>query len=265
MIRFLMEATHSDIFKVMAELIKAAVTDSQAFGQGINVASDIMEVMDKLGIMDATGISSIVSTVKTMVIIGVLFSVICAVVSAALEKPGVALELFAYGYTLAAVLCLSAEQSSLLSAVLAIVVGALLGALGYRISRMWIIITTSLVDGLVATGGIIILAIIPLWFVLLMIFLPIAGIYVQLKITAVTKDKAAQPAAGPAQSTEFVPEFVPGNLSAQHGATPTLGRTPPAGGQGFCAKCGSPLELGARFCGKCGQPTQSGGDAERPE
>ncbi|MBD5099570.1 MAG: zinc ribbon domain-containing protein [Clostridiales bacterium] len=143
-IRSLMEATHGGIFDVAAELVKAAVTNSKAFGQGLDIASGILNAVG------ATGITDIVDTVKTMIIIGALFSIICAVVSAAREKIGVALEIFAYGYTLVAVLCLSAGQPSLLSAVLAIVVGALLGVLGYRISRMWIIITTSLVGGSIA-------------------------------------------------------------------------------------------------------------------
>lgn len=142
-IRSLMDVTHGGILDFVAEIVKAAVTDNKAFGQGLDIASDFLNTVG------ATDITDVVDTVKTMVIVGVLFSIVCAVVNAAREKIGVALELFAYGYALVAVLCLSAEQSSLLSVVLAIVVGALLGALGYRISRMWIIITTSLVGELI--------------------------------------------------------------------------------------------------------------------
>lgn len=142
-IRFLMDATHGDMLKVVAELIKAAVTNSKTFGQGLNIASGILNAVG------ATDITDILDTVKTMIIIGVLFSVICAVVSAAREKIGVALEFFAYGYTPVA-LYFAMKESTLLGAVLAIIVGALLGALGYRISRMWIIITTGLIGGLIA-------------------------------------------------------------------------------------------------------------------
>ena len=272
--------------------------------------------------MGATGITDIVDTVKTMIIIGVLFSIICAVVSAAREKVGVALEIFAYGYTLVAVLCLSAGQPSLLSAVLAIVVGALLGVLGYRISRMWIIITTGLVGGSIASfGGHVIPRIaasalpevlgespililcglmscavfaiavgafqralgyqIPrMWLIitislvggLSLLFMPtvvallliIAGIYAQLKATAVPADKtAAQPAAVTADSAAALDKAAPS--PARPKAARAAKETPPAGGQNFCAKCGKPLEPGVKFCGKCGHPTRSGEGAAKPK
>ncbi|MDE6259731.1 MAG: zinc-ribbon domain-containing protein [Oscillospiraceae bacterium] len=203
-----------------------------------------------------------------------LFCVVCAIVCAALEKPGVFLELFAYGYTLVA-LFVAFKGSSAAGAILGIGVGVILGVLGYKISRMWIIITTSFVGGVVLTS--------PLWRICSGIFasigvsdsylpliwismalpLMIIGICKQRKETAIPAGKrAAQPTAVPAGPAAPLKQAAPS--PAQPQTAPAAKGTSPTGEQKFCVKCGSPLDPSAKFCGKCGHPARGGEDAEKP-
>lgn len=204
-----------------------------------------------------------------------LFCVVCAIICAALEKPGVFLELFAYGYTLVALFA-AFKGSSAMAAILGIGAGVLLGVLGYRISRMWIIITTSFVGGVVLTflPMLMIFKILApivgdsdlLWtsiWIIVALFLMIIGIRKQLKETAVPAEKpAAQPAAVPAGPAAPSKQAAPS--PAQPQIPPAAKGTSPTSEQKVCVKCGSPLDPGAKFCGKCGHSTRSGEDTEKP-
>lgn len=215
---------------------------------------------------------------KAFMVFGVLVCIACTIACAALEKPGVFLELFAYGYTLIAG-PFAAKESALMGAILGIAAGALLGALGYKISRGWIIVVPNLFDfGVVAIAALLVpssaggngfAVFISLISLALLVAIPI-GVYKQFKATAIPKDGTAQSAAAAsglrgkwAEKFKTVTNFVPAMPSAQSKANPTLRNTPP-GGQKFCSKCGNSLAPGAKFCAKCGAPTQSGEDAAKP-
>lgn len=213
--------------------------------------------------------------VKAFIIISILVCIACAVVSAVWEKPGVFLELFAYGYTLVAGIFTSME-STLLGAVLGIAAGALLGALGYKISRGWIIVAPNLVDAFV------LLSLIPLFvssggngggngaggllgllLLAVLIAIPI-GVYKQFKATAIPKDGAAQHAEVPStlkswwdSGTAKVKAALARPMGSATKADPTSGKPPFASGQKFCPQCGSPLNPGAKFCPKCGHATKN--------
>ena len=209
---------------------------------------------------------------KHFAVVSVLICIVCAVVNAVWEKPGVFLEFFAYGYTLVAGI-FTAMESTLLGALLGIAVGVLLGALGYKISRGWIIVSPNLVDVFVLLNLLILLLASPgtsgggSWLNLLLlaglIAIPI-GVYKQFKATAIPKDGVAQPAA--AQSTlkslwDSGAARVKAALARPTGsapkADPSSGKPPFASGQKFCPQCGSSLNPGAKFCPKCGHLTKN--------
>lgn len=224
-------------------------------------------------------------SVKAAAAIGVLLCIICAVVCAVWEKPGVFLELFAYGYAVLAT-SIAATESSLLGAVLGIAVGALLGVLGCYISRGWIIVAPNLVNflflltllpvvaagpgtsgsstGIMGATGFAGLLVLPL-----LAAIPI-GVYRQLKTTAGHKNKTAQPAAARAAlksrwaKFKAPPTAVSEAPSAQQQASPAWKETPPTGKQKFCTQCGTLLNPGSRFCVKCGHPAQIEDDTAKP-
>lgn len=230
---------------------------------------------------------------KVFMVFAVLICIACTIVCAALEKPGVALELFAYGYTLVASM-FTANGSVLLGAILGIAAGVLLGMLGYRISRGWIIVAPNLVNFLIVlsfafpflamvagnpgagnrpgtgSGNVFGVILMLLAVLALAVAIPI-GVRRQFKETAVSKDGTAPPAAasaGPkvnwAEKCKALADSVSAKLSAPPKSNPTPGSAPPAGGQKFCGKCGNPLASGAKFCAKCGTPTRSVEDSVKP-
>ena len=218
---------------------------------------------------------------KIFMAFSVLVCIACTVVCAALEKPGVFLELFAYGYTITASIFV-ANGSTLLGAILGIAVGALLGALGYRISRGWIIVAPNLIDWLISSffllsagmagdgnggNGSVWVWVIVLAILLLLIVIPV-GVYKQFKATAVHMEGAAQSAVAPSMlkssltakvksASTQVMGFARRVSSRLSQGTPAAKGTPSAGGQRFCPKCGSPLNPGAKFCPKCGHAVKN--------
>ena len=214
------------------------------------------------------------NSVKLFAVVSVLLCIACAVVSAVWEKPGVFLEFFAYGYTLLAGI-FTLMESTLLGAVLGIAVGVLLGVLGYKISRGWIIVAPNLADVFVLLNLFLVImpgrngggdgfgSLITLLSLAGLIAIPI-GVYKQFKTTAIPKDGAAQPAA--AQSTlksrwdsgaARVKAALARPMGSAPKAAPSSGKPPFTSGQKFCPQCGSPLNPDAKFCPKCGQPTKN--------
>lgn len=194
-------------------------------------------------------------SVKTFAVISALVCIACAVVSAVWEKPGVFLELFAYGYTLTSGI-LASMESALWGGVLGVVAGALLGALGCKISRSWIIVVPNVVDAIAIFFAMIALAgvsgLLILLCLLLLIAIPV-GVYKQFKATATPKDGAARPgAAAPTLKSRWGEWTAKVKAAAARPAESAPGKSPPAGGRKFCPKCGSPLNPGAKFCPKCG-------------
>lgn len=183
------------------------------------------------------------------VIGAVLFGIICAVISSASEKTGVFLEFFSYGY--APVLAFVAVSGSIFVAIIpAAIAGAITGMLGRFVSRMWIIVTTSLVGGLMGGVGLGLVTANPMLGFVGGLAMIIGGICVQLNITGVpakieaaaqSKGKTAtQPSAPP------MPELHPEPRPAPTAATP-------ASGPKFCPNCGKPVSADVKFCPECGQ------------
>jgi len=271
-----MDGTRGDVVRAAASLSGNNLL-ADAIGNG-----DILGLLRELVSHETTReilMELLPDSAKVYMVFAVLLCIASVIVCAALEKPGVFLEFFAYGYTIVASI-FAAGDSALLGALLGIVVGVLLGMLGYKISRGWIIVAPNLVNFLVtlfvvlpftlmpAGAKIGLGMLIPLAGLALVIAIPI-GVRRQFKETAAPKDGAPQPAAAAsglsvtwAEKCRAVVDLVTAKLSSLSKSSPAPGNAP--GGQKFCGKCGNPLAPGAKFCAKCGAPTQDGTDAAKP-
>lgn len=277
-----MDGTRGDLTRLVmnlggGKLLSKAISDGDLFGllRLLLTNDTARDILMKI----------LPDSAKAFMVFAVLFCIASTIVCAVWEKPGVCLELFAYGYTVTASICMS-NGSTLMGAILGIAVGALLGMLGYKISRIWIIISTSLLGGIIfnfgagvfllfsGSGGFaghLIFGLISLIGVIGPLLIPV-GIFVQVKITSVPKsERTAQSgtiSAGLkgkwAEKFKAVTNFVPPMPSAQSKANPSSKSTPSASGQKFCPQCGNSLAPGAKFCAKCGTPTRSGEDATKP-
>lgn len=132
----------------------------------------------------------------------------------------------------------------------AVIAGAITGMLGRFVSRMWIIVTTSLVGGLMGGVGLGFVTANPMLGIVGGLAMMIGGICVQLNITGVpAKIEAAAQAKGnaaPQPSAPPMPELHPEPRPAPTAATP-------ASGPKFCPNCGKPVSADVKFCPECGQ------------
>lgn len=201
-----MDGTRGDLTRLLmnlggGDLLSKAISDGDILGLLKLLATDetARDILMKI----------LPDSAKAFMAFGVLVCIACTIACAALEKPGVFLELFSYGYTVTASIC-TAKESTLLGAILGIAVGALLGMLGYKISRGWIIVvpnlfdfwvtlflSTLILDGAADSGNILagfLFSAISIASLALLAAIPI-GVRRQFKATAVPKDGAAQSAA----------------------------------------------------------------------
>lgn len=202
-----------------------------------------------------------------IVIAGAVAGAALAVLTLKRPKTGTFLVFFAGGYAPGGYFCVVLQRTAvegstiplaglIAMAIILAGVGTVFGLLATRFNpRMWIIIKTSLLGGLLAilpTGNMDIGLVSSI--VLLLVIG--GGIYVQLKFTGTTEGIAwtAQTAAPAARRTATAPAEKTVPAPAQPQAPAPAAKVVPAAAMTVCANCGMPLKPGLKFCPECGHP-----------
>lgn len=196
------------------------------------------------------------------VILGLILGVLFGIIGIVWEKVSIFIEFFDYGFVVTAFLLARATLSSLdsIAAIIltrgssiivrviipAVIVGCIAGALGLRVSRVWIIFSTAFWGGIMFTVPI---SIVFPFGVVGLLMIP-AGIVYQLKTTGISLKKGTGEQAG--QPVPPQPQMAP-NVELPKGPQEKMqpmGQNGPAAM--FCSQCGGKIGADAAFCPKCG-------------